>query len=196
MARSKLAPIFTAALAALGVIAGAGCSRNANGRTTGAARASAPIPVRAAAVESKVLPRVLEVTGALTADESADVASERDGNVASVRVERGTYVEKGAVLATLDDRDAKAQLDQARATLAWAESEVRAVRRAPAETGRREVREPAQGNRPRPRPLCARPRREGIRRLHDPRAVRGSRHGEEGLGGRLRAARPGDLRAS
>ncbi len=100
-----------------------GCTRGAKGRTTAAAPAPAPIVVRAAGVESRVLPRILEVTGALTADESADVASERDGNVATVRVERGTFVEKGAILATLDDRDAKAQLDQARANLAWAEAE-------------------------------------------------------------------------
>jgi membrane fusion protein (multidrug efflux system) len=123
MARSNISPILTASLAALGALAAAGCSRNANGRATAVVPAPAPISVRAAAVESRVLPRVLEVTGALTADESADVSSERDGNVASVRVERGTYVEKGAVLATLDDREAKAQLDQARANLAWAESE-------------------------------------------------------------------------
>jgi membrane fusion protein (multidrug efflux system) len=124
MARSGISPLLTASLAALGLLAAAGCSRNASGRATAALPAPAPISVRAAAVESRVLPRVLEVTGALTADESADVASERDGNVASVRVERGTYVEKGAVLATLDDREAKAQLDQARANLAWARSEV------------------------------------------------------------------------
>ena len=122
MARSGTIPILAASLA-LGVLAAAGCARSANGRATAAGPAPAPISVRAAAVESRVLPRVLEVTGALTADESADVASERDGNVASVRVERGTYVEKGGVLATLDDREAKAQLDQARANLAWAESE-------------------------------------------------------------------------
>lgn len=124
MVRSNISPILTASLAALGALAAAGCSRNANGRATAAVAAPAPISIRAAAVESRVLPRVLEVTGALTADESADVASERDGNVASVRVERGTYVEKGAVLATIDEREAKAQLDQARANLAWTKSEV------------------------------------------------------------------------
>ena len=64
------------------------------------------------------------MTGALAADESADVASERDGQVATVRVERGSFVDKGAVLATLDEREAKAQLDQARANLAWAKAEV------------------------------------------------------------------------
>ncbi len=110
------------ALAASAVLL-AGCVRR------DAARAAASIPVPAIAattvpVESRALPRVLEVTGALAADEAADVAAERDGQVATVRVERGTYVEKGAVLATLDDREARAQLDQARASLAWAKSEV------------------------------------------------------------------------
>lgn len=123
MVRSNALPIVATSIAALAALGATGCSRNANGRTTAAAAPPAPISVRAVAAESRVLPRVLEVTGALTADESADVASERDGNVATLRVERGTYVEKGAVLATLDDREAKAQLDQARASLAWAESE-------------------------------------------------------------------------
>lgn len=102
----------------------AGCSRPS--ATSKAAASTAPPPIAAvtASVENRVLPRILEVTGALAADESADVASERDGQVATVRVERGTYVEKGAVLATLDEREAKAQLDEARANLAWTSSEV------------------------------------------------------------------------
>ena len=120
MARSSVTPILVAALAAF---AAAGCSRSAGARAAAAVPTPAPIPVQGATVESRVLPRVLEVTGALTADESADIAAERDGQVASVRVERGSYVEKGAILATLDDREAKAQLDQARASLAWADSE-------------------------------------------------------------------------
>jgi membrane fusion protein (multidrug efflux system) len=125
MARSNVSPLLTASLVAISSLAALsiGCSRGASGRAAAAVAAPQPIPVRASAVESRVLPRVLEVTGALTADESADVASERDGNITTVRVERGTYVDKGAVLATLDDREAKAQLDQARATLAWSESE-------------------------------------------------------------------------
>lgn len=101
----------------------AGCARRDAAR---AAASAAPPPIAAvtAAVESRVLPRILEVTGALAADESADIAAERDGQVATVRVERGTFVEKGSVLATIDEREAKAQLDQARANLAWARSEV------------------------------------------------------------------------
>jgi membrane fusion protein (multidrug efflux system) len=120
MTRTSLAPILAAAMIAL---AAAGCSRSAGARAAAPAPTPAPIPVQGATVESRVLPRVLEVTGALTADESADIAAERDGQVVSVRVERGSYVEKGTILATLDDREAKAQLDQARASLAWADSE-------------------------------------------------------------------------
>ena len=121
MTRPKFAPILAAALASL---AASGCSRETGAHAAAAARTPAPILVQGAAIESRALPRVLEVTGALTADEAADIAAERDGQVASVRVERGSYVEKGAILATLDDREAKAQLDQARANLAWAKAEV------------------------------------------------------------------------
>jgi membrane fusion protein (multidrug efflux system) len=102
----------------------AGCSRGASSSKAAASTTVPPIAAVTAPVENRVLPRILEVTGALAADESADIASERDGQVATVRVERGTYVEKGVILATLDEREAKAQLDQARANLAWTSSEV------------------------------------------------------------------------
>lgn len=112
------------ALLMSGTLLLAACSRPSAGSKAGASTAPPPIAAVTVPVENRVLPRILEVTGALAADESADVASERDGNVASLRVERGTYVEKGAVLATLDEREAKAQLDQARANVAWTTSEV------------------------------------------------------------------------
>ena len=117
--RTKLA----VALATAPLLLAACARRDATSR---AAASTAPPPIAAVAVpvEKRVLPRILEVTGALAADESADIASERDGQVATVRVERGTFVGKGAILATLDEREAKAQLDQARANLAWAKSEV------------------------------------------------------------------------
>jgi membrane fusion protein (multidrug efflux system) len=116
--------VKNAALLLSGTLLLAGCSRPNAASKAAASTAPPAISAVTAPVENRVLPRILEVTGALAADESADVASERDGNVASLRVERGMYVEKGAVLATLDEREAKAQLDQARANVAWTESEV------------------------------------------------------------------------
>lgn len=116
--KTRTATLLLAASALL-----AGCAKR-DASKAAASVAPPAIPVVTAAVENRVLPRILEVTGALAADESAEIAAERDGQVATVRVERGTYVEKGAILATIDEREAKAQLDQARANLAWAKSEV------------------------------------------------------------------------
>jgi membrane fusion protein (multidrug efflux system) len=119
-------PIAAACAALVGLVVAAGCGKSgATGHSAQAAPTPAPIPVQAVAVTSRALPRILEVTGALTADETADIASERDGLVASVRVERGSFADKGAVIATLDDREARAQLDQARANVAWTDSEVK-----------------------------------------------------------------------
>ncbi|MBL8113424.1 MAG: efflux RND transporter periplasmic adaptor subunit [Acidobacteria bacterium] len=82
-----------------------------------------PIRVTSLPAVSKVIASRLEVTGSLVADESAEIAAERDGRVADVLVERGSYVNKGEVLARIDTAEAKAQLDEAKASLAWAESE-------------------------------------------------------------------------
>jgi membrane fusion protein (multidrug efflux system) len=123
-AHASLAAAIAALAGLILLVLAASCAKGPAGRPALAAPTPAPIPVRAAGVESRVLPRVLEVTGALTADETADVAAERDGRVARVLVERGTFVDKGAVLAELDDREARATLEQARANLAWADAEV------------------------------------------------------------------------
>ncbi len=124
--RFRLSPL-KAPLALLALLAGVpaaeGCGRS---RGVAAAVAASPEPIRviATTVEQRVLPHTLAVTGALVADENADVAAERDGRVARVFVERGSFVEKGAFLAILDDREAKATLEQAKANLAWANAEV------------------------------------------------------------------------
>jgi membrane fusion protein (multidrug efflux system) len=117
-------PVLAAAVASLAIVSG--CSRTGGAATPAGPSRPAPEPIRvtAATVEQRLLPRTLAVTGALAADESADVAAERDGRVAGVLVERGSIVEKGAVLARLDDREAKATLEQARANVAWAKAEV------------------------------------------------------------------------
>lgn len=100
-----------------------GCS-DAGASTLSRSPKSEPIKVQAVSVERRQLPAVLPVTGSLAADESASVASERDGRVAQVRVERGSFVEKGAVLATLDDREARAALSEAKSTLEWTRAEL------------------------------------------------------------------------
>jgi RND family efflux transporter MFP subunit len=71
------------------------------------------------------LPRFLEATGSLAADEQTDVAPATSGKVVSVGVDLGTFVQNGAVLVRLDDRDSRIRLDQATAQVAQAQSQVR-----------------------------------------------------------------------
>lgn len=71
------------------------------------------------------LPRFLEATGSLAADEQTDVAPATSGKVVSVGVDLGSFVQQGAVLVRLDDRDSRIRLDQATAQVAQAQSQVR-----------------------------------------------------------------------
>src|SRR5918993_4306047 len=66
------------------------------------------------------LPRFVETTGSLAADEQTDVAPIVGGRVVSIGVDLGTYVQKGQVIAQLDAGDARLKLEQAQAALAQA----------------------------------------------------------------------------
>jgi RND family efflux transporter MFP subunit len=81
------------------------------------------------AVKKQIRPYI-ETTGTLMADEEVMVSSEVDGIVKSIRVEEGTAVEKGTLLAEinqvdylLDERRADAALKQAQANLANVKAE-------------------------------------------------------------------------
>ena len=80
------------------------------------------IAVTTAVAEAREIPLAVEVPGNFIADESSDVASEGTGMVAATPVDIGDRVARGAVLARLDDRDARLRLDQARAALQQAEA--------------------------------------------------------------------------
>lgn len=71
------------------------------------------------------LPRFLEATGSFAADEQTDVASAASGKVVAVGVDLGSFVQQGAMLVRLDDRDSRIRLDQATAQVAQAQSQVR-----------------------------------------------------------------------
>jgi RND family efflux transporter MFP subunit len=71
---------------------------------------------------------VLDASGYVTARRQATVSAKITGKVTEVLIEEGMRVEEGAVLARLDDTEAKAQLALARAQLAAARSQVADVR--------------------------------------------------------------------
>src|SRR5215217_1180292 len=117
-----------ALVAALGFgAASCGGSRaQANKKDAAPAAASTPqaVDVTAAPAIQRDLPRFIEATGSLAADEQTDVAPIVGGRVVSVGVDLGTYVQKGQVIAQLDSGDAGLRLEQAQAGLAQANSAV------------------------------------------------------------------------
>jgi RND family efflux transporter MFP subunit len=98
------------------LLALAGCSNTEANLPAQAQSAPKPTIVSTVPAEERILPEGLDVTGTLMADARTDVASEIDGKIVQVLVERGATVTEGAVLARMDDRDAVNSLREAEAT--------------------------------------------------------------------------------
>jgi RND family efflux transporter MFP subunit len=116
-----------ALVAALGLTAAScgGSRAQANKKEAPAAPAApAAVDVTTAPAILRDLPRFVEATGSLAADEQTDVAPIVGGRVVSIGVDLGTYVQKGQVIAQLDSGDARLRLEQAQAALAQANSGV------------------------------------------------------------------------
>jgi RND family efflux transporter MFP subunit len=71
---------------------------------------------------------VLDASGYVTARRQATVSAKITGKVTELNIEEGMRVEEGAVLARLDDTEARAQLTLARAQLAAARSQLAEIR--------------------------------------------------------------------
>ena len=121
--------IFVALLTLVALcIAASSCggSRVQANKKDGPAAAAPPqaVDVTTAPAIVRNLPRFIEATGSLAADEQTDVAPTVGGRVVSVSVDLGSFVQRGQVIAQLDSADAKLKLDQAQAALQQAESSV------------------------------------------------------------------------
>jgi membrane fusion protein, multidrug efflux system len=121
---TALALVF--ALAALAASCGrSNAKANANDKAANPNATPEPVVVTSAAAIVRSLPRFVEATGSLAGDEQTDVAPNVGGRVASVSVDLGTYVRKGAPLVRLDPADAKLRLEQLQAQAQQAQSAVR-----------------------------------------------------------------------
>lgn len=132
-------PALVLFVLALSLFASA-CGRSAaskNKQANAAAANATPeaVQVSTASAITRELPRYMEATGSLAADEQTDVAPNVSGRVVAVGVDLGSYVQRGAVLARLDDADARLRLTQLQAQAAQAQS---AVRQAEARIGLRQ----------------------------------------------------------
>ncbi|HVF92273.1 MAG TPA: efflux RND transporter periplasmic adaptor subunit, partial [Blastocatellia bacterium] len=92
----------------------------------------APIEVSTAKAVSQQVSVYIQGTGSFAADETSDVAPETSGQVIATPVDVGAFVKQGAVLARLDDRDARLRSQQAQAAVRQAQA---AVRQAEAKLG-------------------------------------------------------------
>jgi membrane fusion protein (multidrug efflux system) len=81
----------------------------------GARRSQPPSPVEVATTRVATATRDIEAVGSLLSDESVEIASEIAGRVAEISFKEGQPVEEGATLVKLDDRLARAEVDDAKA---------------------------------------------------------------------------------
>ncbi|WP_025681978.1 efflux RND transporter periplasmic adaptor subunit [Paenibacillus maysiensis] len=101
-------------------IAIAGCS--AGKEDASLSSAAQPVAVRTAIVKSSPLHTAYNLSGTLQAYEENTLAFQNGGTVASASLSVGTAVQKGAVIARLDDTDYKLQVEQAAASIQEAQA--------------------------------------------------------------------------
>ncbi|MCX2886859.1 MULTISPECIES: efflux RND transporter periplasmic adaptor subunit [Pseudomonas] len=87
-------------------------------------RAQAAIPVRVVSVAQQDVPRYASAIGSVLSLHSVDVRPQVEGVLTQVLVKEGQWVKQGDLLATLDDRAIRAQLDQARAQLGQSQAQI------------------------------------------------------------------------
>lgn len=100
----------------------------AESKNTNADTAPTVVSATIAPAVQRDLPKYFEATGSLAGDLQTDVAPLVGGKVVAVNFDVGSYVNKGAVLVQLDDRDARIRLEQAQAQVAQAQSQVNQAR--------------------------------------------------------------------
>ena len=91
-----------------------------------------PIAITVAKTESREVPATIQATGSLVPEETSNIAPKVAGKVANVMVNVGQFVQQGAVVAKIDDREPRLRLAEAQAGVKQA---VAAVRQAEARLG-------------------------------------------------------------
>ena len=110
--------LFLGVMATLLPLAAIACGNTEANHVEMAAKSDAPpkpIAVPTIRAEERMLAEGLDVTGTLMADAKTEVASDLDGRIVKIPVERGSTVAEGDLLAQLDDRDAVNALREAEA---------------------------------------------------------------------------------
>ncbi len=93
---------------------------------------NAPVTITVGKAEAREIQAVIQSTGSLTADETSSIAPKTAGKVTNIYVNVGQFVSGGAVVARLDDKDARLQLLEAQANV---KQSIAGVRQAEARLG-------------------------------------------------------------
>jgi RND family efflux transporter MFP subunit len=99
-------------LVLLAVVSLAGCS-NEKTRTAPSPETVRNVPVLA--VQQANVPDLLEAVGTVRAAQTSDAASQMMGNIVEIRAHEGDHVQRGQVLAVIDDSQPRAVVDRATA---------------------------------------------------------------------------------
>jgi RND family efflux transporter MFP subunit len=126
MTSAALSRVSTAGLL-IGLMAMCGCKDRPADAMTMAERkpAAVPLPVAETVVDAGGTKQPFTTTGPLVAEQQADVAAEREGRIVEVAVQIGDRVEKGQLLARMDDRALHAACDAAKAKVASLSAQVK-----------------------------------------------------------------------
>ena len=106
----------TSTLVALFALTLAGCGKK-DAPIKAVTKPEPPLIVKTAAVESRPLNRVVQLTGSLVPDDTINVVFEVPGHVNSISADFGQAVRKGQILAQLDRTELTLQLDRAKAAV-------------------------------------------------------------------------------
>jgi membrane fusion protein, multidrug efflux system len=99
-----------------------GCSRDSTAATEKAGSAKGPkaVEVRVVPAAEVRMPRTVGVSGTLAADDQVILSLKVPGRISELKVDIGTRVKKGQVVARLDPTDYRLRVEQAQATLVQA----------------------------------------------------------------------------
>jgi membrane fusion protein, multidrug efflux system len=125
--KSSRQQLFATVILTVAAVILAGCS---SGSKSGTARASTQIvvPVAVATAERRDVPVYLKGLGSVTASNTVTVKSRVDGQLAQVNFKEGQHVNQGDLLAVIDPRPFQVALDQAQATLARDQAQLKDAR--------------------------------------------------------------------
>jgi len=127
--RSHKRVLAAAAAVVLAALITSGCGKSksveaAKPAATETGAAGQPL-VQVVIAEARSVAAAVQVTGSFVAKEMSDVAPQAAGRVIETPVDVGAFVQKGQVIAKLEDRDAQLRLDQAVAAEQQAAASVR-----------------------------------------------------------------------